>query len=559
MQKAGKENAKYIIAVLSCLMLIQCLMLCYWQNQRGGFFVDEMFSLGSANSFTADESHYITEDPVWKYNEWMDAKDLVGLLQVDQQESLTALPLTDQLRLLLKKRSYMGLLNIIVTGLGFEGYFFQAAWRALALNMLFFIMAELLMAYAVKKLTGSDVIMCLSAAMFGFSPIIMGMCEYIRFYMLTIMLLLIVICCHIKIWDEKRDLPCMGWALIAFACAFLALKHSELMVVTCGPLFFFFILSLIRRRRFRLAALYTLPLIVGAYSFVGKKTNLLDIFLHPSNYAQPMSHGSSLITYNLITCTPQRAWTNFSAILKIVSEKWFGSGVIMAAFLILMVICLVYSAREKKKIRTADNTYRGFVLILLLTALVSLIFNIPTGLCTDRHNSFLIVIFMIVFWFYINELRNTFDEKKFILVIAILTAAGVLFSQQPGRFPFLYIDEKPTLEKTAEYVNDDRILFISTGQPNDNYYWELHAIYDSLIHLGENDRVLAIAPEQKPKLKKIKDLPDEFIAYCINTQYMRGFDRMDRALKKVKYEPVFLGNTHLNDIYVCKRAGKKKK
>ena len=536
-----KRGFSKIVLIIACVMLLQCLTLLYWQTQRGNYFIDDLHSFEAAGAYLSDSRPYYTEDPMWEYGKWMKTSDLIGHLKVDGDETILTLPLGRRLMLLAQKRTYNGLLNLIMSDAGYETPIFQYSREVLMLNMMFFLIAELLLAYLLKELTGNREIMILGSIMFGFSGIIMCLCEYVRFYILVIALFLIFLCCHLMIWREYRIKRILMWELLSLIAAYFGLLHSELILVTCGSFFCIFMIGLLCRKRFRHAAVYSAPLLGGMYIYVYQKTNLLDIVLHPADYAVYGGHGAALATYNMLTCTPQRFWECFRDICNVFGEKWFGRNWIMWALLSLLVICKIYSLKNKKagsSVKDSDHN-AGFILILGITALISLLFNLLTSLRTERYNSLIIVLFMIVFWFCVDRMRDVFDRKKYISIVAILVIIGAVVSQRPDSFTYLFVNEQPLKNLSIDYMDTDCVMF--TGG-------NINAPYDCIIHAGTNSRVLAVEPGRESKFHKIKKLPDKLLAFSANSTET---ELMRQAMDKADYEMSFVGQTWQNEIYLC--------
>lgn len=536
-----RDRRKTIISAVIVIVLLQCLMLLYWQNLRSNFFVDELYCFGYASSFIAPESSYITDKPEWQCGEWMETDGLKGFLKVDSSESLQNLPLKEQLSLLTGKRTYMGLLNILMYDDGQDADFYQYAWSALFLNMWFFLISELLMAYCIKETTGSYGLMLLGIMMFGFSGIIAGMCEYVRFYMMTIMLMLIVVCCHLAIWKDKSVLRCLAFEMIAFVCAYYALMHSELMLVTCGTFFCFFFAGMLCRKRWKQAAVYAAPLLYGVYHYVWERTNLLDIVMHPADFAGP-GHGVEAVTSNLLIWTPERGWDFAKQIYAVFATTWFGSSYLLVAFLVLLLTCcLCKGNRDDERSKDSPARYGGFILILVLTAFMSFLFNILTGLSVARHSSFTIVLLMIVTWYLAGVAWQWLDKNRFMLIITVLTMISAVLCQNQENFPYLYINEKNIRAQIADCGCVDNLLF---------NYGDRHSAYDCIANSRDGTRIYAVAPETAPSINNIKEAPDLFLAWCMRDV---SVDTIKIALEGTDYQAKPLGSTWLNNVYLCSK------
>lgn len=540
--KNKNNHSVRVLIILAAILLLQCLMLVYWQGQRGNFYIDELYSFGYASSFTADSSCYITDSSEWKYDEWMDSNEITGQLRVDESESLHAQPLLRQLYLLANKRVYIGALNYIMSDIGEDATFYRYAWSVLALNIVIFIIAELLLAYCIRKITGSEEIMILSIIMFGFCGIIMGMCEFVRYYMLAIALLLAVITIHLKLWEEENNLRFLVLELAGFICAYYGLIHSEFIFVTCGLFFSLFLLRLLFKKKWLQSAIYAAPLLIGVLYFVNRRTRLVRATLHPEEYAKP-THGIPGAVYNYLTWTPERGWETLKQILLVLREKWFGSDLVMAAFIILLLVGFVRMLSDRRKHgeqKNEKNKYTAFIIMLLITAIISILFNDLANLWLDRYQSYIITLLIIVLWFCISEIRNALNSSYFLIAAAVLTIACAVVSQQPAKMPYLCIDEYASKTALEEYSQYDYVLFTTHDYR--------HPSYDSILHSGKDTRILACDVENDLLMKNLKDIPEEFVAWNVRAL---GQDKMVQILDGIGYNYKLIGSTHENDVYLC--------
>lgn len=534
---------KRIPAIIACTILLQCLVVLYWQNQRGNFYIDELHSFEYASSYTSDSTGYVLDDPAWKWAQWMDAKNLTEQLRVDSTEQLSDWPVGEQLKRLLTKRAFMGLLNYIMTDTGHDASFFTYARNAALFNLWFLFIAELMLAYCVKTLTHSDIMMTLSFIMFGMSSIMIGMTEYLRFYILTVALMMVVVCCHLKIWKEKSLLWCLCMELIAFVSAYIGLYHSELMLVTCGCFFCFFFAGLLLRKRFAEAIIYAVPLLYGMYHYVYRRTNLLRVVIHPADFAYTGTHGIATTAYSFLTVTPERAWGCIKVILKIFGEKWFGSIAVMLMFTALLTLCAIYSIlwrNPDNSEKPEKDATKGFAIIVLLTALMSLTFNVLTDLYLDRYNCFSIALLMIVFWICVDRAQRVFDRKMFLTVVTALVLMGAVAGQRADAYQFLYMQDYPARDFAEEYCNTDSILLTSAFNES----------YDCIVHSGSNARIYVIDSGQTPDLNTVPELPEKFLIWCDKT---RGDERLKQALVGTDYSVTSVGSTYTCDVYLCSK------
>lgn len=543
MVKKLAENKKLAL-VITAIIVIQCAVLVYWQEQRGNYFVDELFSFGYASSFSAESSHYIMEDESWKYDSWMDSEDLISQLEVDDDNSLLSLPVDKQISLLASKRTFMGLLNIIMSFTEpFEGY----SKGALLLNIIILLISELLLGKIIFILTRSKQIMVLSLIMYGFSAFIIGMCEFIRFYLFVIMLLLLVLFCHLKLWKCNKIWMFLIIELIAFISAYYGLKHSELVLVLCGSFFCFFFISLLCRRQLRNAIVYATPLLLGTYFYVYKKTLLFDVILHPSHFADANNYGLGTTAYYFTTMTSERVGESLGIIKECISGKWFGSGFIALAFLGLFIAWIIMVIIERSKAipkPKEPNHYIGFIIIVVLTIITYMTFMVLSYLHLDRYLSFAVVLMMIVFWFCIGLLQRECPNRTMLAAFAIVVIASGILCQQADHYPYLEIGDRNGLVVAKNYQAIDSVIV-------ENYAngVEEHAVYDCVVNSGRDVRILATSFDRQYAFDS-KDLPEQFLVWC---HASGGADKMYALLYGTGYTAEKIGETHINEIYLCCR------
>lgn len=531
-----KLTNKSIILIVALIMLIQCAVLVFWQTKRGNYYIDELYCFGYAKNYAQDSSEYITDSELWKYNEWLEADDLVSELKIQKEDRLSSLPVSQRLQLLAGKRTYMGLLNIILAS---ADSFREYCWRALALNTLFYLVAEILLLFCVRKLTGSNSIAILSIIMFGFSAIMIGICEYVRFYMYTTMLLLVVLMCHLMLWDERRPYVFFMWEIPAFVAAYYGLMHSEFFLVICGTFFPLFIVAMLFRKRFINALVYCAPLLLGGFRYVYQQTDLIYAALHISDYAQENAHGKHGTAYRLMNINWQDCRTAIRIMKHSFVDKWLGSEITAAAFAILLVVGIVLVIKKRGQKQQDKNSYFVFIILIAVTAGVSLLFNVLATLSAARYQVYIVVMLIIVLFYGISALHRRLRDERLLIAFFAVTIVSAIICQQADRFPHLYTNDRAVMDKVEKYSKMDTIIYET--------YSARHAVYDCLSHCSEGTKIYANEPSEELSLKQI-NAPDQFVAWCTN---IPSFCKMVRSIQAADYRMTPLGVTHENRIFLC--------
>lgn len=187
---------RYLSIALS-IILQSCLIL-YWAQQKTNYFIDELYTFGYAHTFTYDKEdvRYITESEDWKYEEWLDNSILKGKLVVSEPDTLLNQPLAIAMKMLLARRNYMGIMNILMT-LFAPGEVNK--YPGIIFNLFLFALTQILLYIICKNKTKSTFVSLLMIIMYGFSSMAIGTYVYVRFYAFVILLLMLPGFCFLRV------------------------------------------------------------------------------------------------------------------------------------------------------------------------------------------------------------------------------------------------------------------------------------------------------------------------------------------------------------------------
>lgn len=404
----------------------------------------------------------------FEHGSWLDSDKLRENLIVSKEESLFSLSKSDALNCFkYRNRVYMGFLNMVMSvNEPFKGY----AKGALYLNFFFLVILEILVYLYLFEMTNSRVIPVLCVIMIGFSAIVMGLTLYIRFYVFALTLLLAVVYCHLRMWKTQKYWLFLLLELLSFIFAFYGLWQSELILVICGTFFCLYFLALLVTKRFINAVLYAVPLIIGLNKYVHQQTDLLLMVMHPSQFMMPNSGGKSMVAYNLMTVTKERAANCFGLIKDDVYSLFFGHKILAIAFFAMIILVVVVNVNNKIKGKIPAGRQKGnwrkshgiFAIVVFLTAVTGLIFNLLTDLYHYRYICFFLILFIISFWYFIAVMVDLIPDKNIIqsnisvkmlivLSFTVITIISAISCQQPEKYPFLYIEDKEIVQTISKY------------------------------------------------------------------------------------------------------------
>ena len=242
MELKKTKNKVYIVYFI--IVMLQLLTMLYWASQKENYYIDELYSMERAVSFAdrGNVSYYIQLTDDWKMNEWMSNADLKKYLIVTDEEHLLNLPFLEIIKRLFTGRGYNGLLNIVTSLFGFN---IVTARPGIALNMLLFIFMEFFLIRLMNKVSMKNHSKCMALAMFGFCGFMLGMVEYIRFYCMVMLLLIMILNLFYIAWTEDSLPRIIVTDIGIFALTLLSFKHSELTIPYFGAISFCFIVGLI--------------------------------------------------------------------------------------------------------------------------------------------------------------------------------------------------------------------------------------------------------------------------------------------------------------------------
>ena len=332
------ERREIRILLVTVVLVLQLVQIFFCADMKQNYFLDELYSLGYSHSFTAKSGDrvYITDSDDWKYERWISNRVLKEKLETTPEESLLRMPFAKGLKRLLKKRTYFGLLNIIMSVFS-PGK--VTKMPGILLNIPFFICIQILLYQMCMRFSGNYTCSLLALIMYGFSPAAINMAVFIRFYCMVVFLFMAAVYLHQGIWNSDRAPGILIRTVSSLILLYVAMKDSELILVLGGALIACFALALIVRRRFREGMYYLVSIVPAGLIYVSMKPFLLKIVLHPSGYfgkGWPIGYMSE----SLLTTPLSERLLQPVKYSKWFWEWMFGNGWIAAAYAVIAGISL---------------------------------------------------------------------------------------------------------------------------------------------------------------------------------------------------------------------------
>ena len=609
MEEMKKENKKIdkIYFVYMAVIILQLLNMIYWANMKTNYYIDELYSMGYASSYTGagDTAQYITTSEDWKFNEWIDNVDLKKYILVSEKESILQISFPQIVSKIVTGRNYFGILNLAESIAGNQNV---TKWPGIIINLIFFLIADIVLIALFTRLKMSKWSICLFLAMFGFCGYIVGLAEYVRFYMFVVMMTLIMILLHHVIWTTDKSWKVIACEISSFALAYLSLKDSELTVVFAGALTGCYWIALLITKKWKKLGLYSAIILIGII-YLATRTNWLNILFRINTYAGTDGRVGELMMNIMGTSVSQivvgiiwtvdllpaflfghrpifMAWgilfffliTKISKDLKesdritidvskiivwilwaiitaasIINRRWIendGVWIIMSLFIFAVLSFYLICSLLKKFFRINQLSSEDvFVMILAGTCVIYTIFIIIAGLYySTRYCCFGFLTFIIVFGYMINRMVNRIQPQERVLYYAIITALIVIGCLAPlitRRVEYIYEQDQQMISSLQSYQGMDTVL-VSTTDEHGTVTNETE--YDCVNLLDDETRIYLIDLSQYEYNGEI--FPEEFLLW---THIERDTADMIEELKMDGYKVQYLGEDHISRVYICRK------
>lgn len=606
----GMDSKRKSFLIYIAIIALQLVVMLYWANEKSNFFIDELYSMGYASSYTGegDTARYITVSPEWKFNEWVNNGLLKKHLVVEEKEQVFRLPFFKALQKMLTRRNYFGLLNIAES---IAGYSFVSARPGIVLNMIIFIVAEIALIVFMRKMKMDVRSQYLALAMFGFSGHGIGLVVYIRFYVLVIMYLLWLLAIFYAVWNSNSFKKIIPAELGILGLTYLAYRNSELTLIFFGAFSFCFVIAMIISKKWKSFISYIVMGLCGVV-YIWVKTNYIEILLHPANYPQTSPDPNKAVGASLMIAefSMDLTKTNVLNCIKFLEDCYFGDYLVVLMVAVALTIYSLWIRRRKKddelptapyitrpdtliamavwigllglsfymnkgviicvgivcilmsrslyeltgyKIRLRNvklSPESGFVCVLLGAAVIYTLVIAMANLVARRYFCIAFVLFCIAFWYILDRILNKCISRELVFGWYIILVASVALS---ALVPF------KTRDVGITYIYEDDRSFKSAVEP----YRDMDVVlvvyvdkntgrvyrgetYDCVNHMSENSNIYAV--DLAEYLYDEVGFTDEFVLWGRNDQ---DISLMLNDLAEHGYEVESLGQNHISQAYVC--------
>lgn len=560
------ERREIRILLVTVVLVLQLVQIFFCADMKKNYFLDELYSLGYSHSFTAKSGDrvYITDSDDWKYERWISNRVLKEKLETTPEESLLRMPFAKGLKRLLKKRTYFGLLNIVMSVFS-PGK--VTKMPGILLNIPFFICIQILLYQMCMRFSGNFTCSLLALIMYGFSPAAINMAVFIRFYCMVVFLFMTAVYLHQGIWNSDRAPGILIRTVSSLILLYVAMKDSELILVLGGALIACFALALIVRRRFREGMYYLVSIVPAGLIYVSMKPFLLKIVLHPARYfgtGWPIGYMSE----SLLTTPLSERLLQPVKYSKWFWEWMFGNGWIAAAYAVIAGISLYrfiggkgHRARPAEEPGTAPGTAPSsepplksrwpFYAVVFAVTAIYLLFYWLVGFVPNRralrYCFFIFPLISFMIWMGLDSLTRGDRYRRRILaaVTALMLVSFVCSWVGDSPFHYLYPTDVKAIRKVQD--NDIRYAIVVCEDTPES----MHCSYDC-INIMDKDAWICPVIEDQHHID-LESCPDKMYVWGLRNHDLSA---CTDELTAAGYELRQLSYTHASDIFVAEKKDK---
>ncbi|MBR5175507.1 MAG: hypothetical protein IKW89_06210 [Bacteroidales bacterium] len=519
--------------ILTVIVALQCGAMLYWASMKASFFIDEYYTFEYTQNINDHKDHidYLVDSPMWKAEEWVPVGELKKRFTLEEGESVLDLPFFKSVKKFFFDRNYMWIINVLETCFGNGN---PPKWICICFNVFVWILFQFLLFYFMAGCLELDRrTSLLAVTMWGFTPLVMGLAVFCRFYSWTFLLFLAVLVLHKLMWNSTSHKKNLLVEAVAFLLLYLAFKNSELIFVLGGALVIFFTVGLIARKRYAQSLYYFLPVTVVGLYYVWKETPLFKLLFNLTFYSVK---GNSTEAQHASFVVDSSWMDKLNAMIQ--SALPFGDNVSGSPYLtvieVVLLAFLFFSARKNLS-RLND----GFFWVLVGIMIAYWLFCGIGGFLYIRYLSFLYFLVVILIWSLFDKVARNHRASKLVYRIAcVLVLAGVFISFHRRMVEYVYEDYKPSIELVSDYSDLDAVVHYHPHINSNAYY--------SAYMLSDQSSVFPVC--RFPSNGMLPELPDQFLYWASRGS---SSQKVAALIKERGYSMDLLCDTDIIFVYLC--------
>lgn len=598
--KLKKRN----ILVYAVIIFLQLLVIMYWSNCKTNYHIDELFSMAYANDMFGVHGNpqYITESNEYVLEDWINVSDLKGYMSIPEEGKVFNVPLPRVIRSLLTERNYYGLLNIAESVVG-------SSKAGVMMNCLFFIISAIALISLMRKLDMDGITSYLALAMFGFSVYLISAAEFIRFYMLIIMLLLILLNVCYRIWDSDKWRVVILNEIAVLILVYFSFMNSELVIPFFAVFWACFVITSFVLRKRKQFVTGVIVCVLGVL-YIATQTRVFDVLLSPNDHRY--NNGvwgysgaaiidniknistymimdflmwiKSLFEYYYFASRPLMylalAVVTICLIVTFVPDKKYGIdikkinpiaialflfwlGIFGASFILghgreisaLVMFCILIIAFAQSvgfRFRLSALKFSSksiYVLLLTITAIMSIIFGELCSFRIWRYYCYAFVSLAVVFWYAIDRVLKkpalTKSKHSLLITLTVVVIINAMLPFKTRNVEYIFEDEKGFIESINNLDGLDVVLLLSVSEGP-----SIHTLYDCVNIIPDNTMMYVADLDQYKH--DFMDYPDSFILWAHSESDM---DTVTDDLEASGYQVNEIGTTHCSRAFSVEKKG----
>ncbi|MFA9376842.1 MAG: hypothetical protein ACERKZ_08810 [Lachnotalea sp.] len=484
--------------MLLILCIIQIGLGISFGMQKTNFHVDEIYSFGLANNTTGTTMSI-------PQGELIDRSVLDDYVTVDTNHRFDYSNVWKNQAADVHPPLYYVLIHTISSL--FPGKFMLAG--GIGLNIMFSLIATLLIYFITKELTNHNGLPILVCAVWSVSLGTITFIVFIRMYMILTVFMLAITLLHIKYLHKKLTFQ---FYLSVLFLSVLGVLTQYYFLIYLFFLCLLFGVNLLMNKNFKSAFLYLLSL--GG-------SGIIAIGLFPAMLTQIFSGYRGKESFDNIANTSDLV-DRYKTYYKIISKELFNEKMTILLILLLL-LGIVFIIRNSKDICWRDAIFSGFNLLLFPSICYFVIVSKISVFVTDRYIMPIFPIILILVILSFTYLSSKLVTIKYMVTLeaCIFILLSVVGLAQNSNINYLYKETSPAIQFAASNKEAD-VLVVYTGA------WRLNAAYEELI---QYDHLRIISTKKLAKFTETIDNYGNTIVYII------GDDPLDTLANLMNMNP----------------------
>ena len=456
-----KQKSKYSL-LLCALLIVQSIVFIFWGNIKEGYFIDELYSMEGAYNITRlslMDTGYKWQTQENFFENWHQSEEFIEHITVGENDKLTNQPIQMIVNRLMK-RPYYAMLNL-VSGLNAGNY---SKWYGIGLNIFIFIIVQSVLFSLSVKVTKSLKDALLVAGFYGFSAGAISTTIFIRTYMLSTLMVLLITYLHLFLWNSRSIWKKWCTLAVILAVTYYGYKVHEYVLIYSASVFMVYVVACILKRNWKSLCQYAgCFLVAGGGYFIANKKNLLSM----------LSGGQSAVAVENLF---QKPLVDFiKDIMSYVATTiglLFGNKywVLLLIIGLVFFVCISELVLKKKvlseiKDRLAASLHECQVAYALLAVTVIYIVVIAR-ICpwiSWRYICSTYPVMVLALFAIASNLTKGLPEKKTLIAFLAFSAVCILLSYNTNSIRELHLGAKEEARVLREEYSDVDSIFVYDG------------------------------------------------------------------------------------------------